>query len=122
MSYSNPASPSTPTAASTGVQLAHDSEVLIRTYIPPSPESGDGQAPPAYDPSVPVLPLPICIPQVSAKPTSLFARGYNEYLGSPEIGISQEVFLQFIDGLNLAITASPPLRVVDIIGKGIGFV
>ncbi|KAJ7590075.1 hypothetical protein C8J56DRAFT_752901, partial [Mycena floridula] len=30
--------------------------------------------------------------------------------------------IQFIDGLNIAIAANPPLRVVDIAGKGLGFV
>jgi hypothetical protein len=36
------------------------------------------------------------------------------------VGISQEQLLAFIDGLNLAITASPPLRVVDFAGEIVG--
>ena len=51
-----------------------------------------------------------------------FARGYNQVLGEPPIGISQEDFVRFLDGLNMAMTASPPLRIVDVVGKGIGFV
>ncbi|KAJ7739081.1 hypothetical protein DFH07DRAFT_752319 [Mycena maculata] len=38
------------------------------------------------------------------------------------VGIPQEKLLAFIDGLNLAMTASPPLRVVNLAGMVIGFV
>ncbi|KAJ7741978.1 hypothetical protein DFH07DRAFT_837188, partial [Mycena maculata] len=48
-----------------------------------------------------------------------FARGYNSALES--VNIPQEQLLAFIDGLNLAMTASTPLRVVNIAGLVIGF-
>ncbi|KAJ7461720.1 hypothetical protein B0H11DRAFT_2198587 [Mycena galericulata] len=38
------------------------------------------------------------------------------------VNIPQEQLLAFIDGLNLAMTASPPLRVVNLAGMVIGFV
>jgi hypothetical protein len=38
------------------------------------------------------------------------------------VDIFQEQLLAFIDGLNLAMTASPPLRVVNLAGMAIGFV
>ncbi|THU84222.1 hypothetical protein K435DRAFT_870493 [Dendrothele bispora CBS 962.96] len=57
---------------------------------------------------------------VSARFDSSFARGYNDAL--QDVGISEKMLLNFIDGLNLAIVASPPLRVVDVVGNIIGFV
>ncbi|KAK7442473.1 hypothetical protein VKT23_016070 [Stygiomarasmius scandens] len=68
------------------------------------------------------LPLPLCLPQVSisARFDSAFARGYNNVL--QDVEISEKMLLDFIDGLNLAIVASPPLRVVDVVGQIIGFV
>ncbi|KAJ3874211.1 hypothetical protein F5051DRAFT_455444 [Lentinula edodes] len=98
-----------------GIQLAHDADLLIRTYVPSSlslnqPYTG------------PPIPLPLCIPQVGVSPDehSTFARGYNEVLN--DTGIPQDVLLNFIDGLNMAIIASPPLRVVGTVGKVIGFI
>ncbi|KAK7442472.1 hypothetical protein VKT23_016069 [Stygiomarasmius scandens] len=68
------------------------------------------------------LPLPLCLPQISisARFDSAFARGYNNVL--QDVDISEKMLLDFIDGLNLAIVASPPLRVVDVVGQIIGFV
>ncbi|KAJ3867146.1 hypothetical protein EV359DRAFT_61728 [Lentinula novae-zelandiae] len=93
-----------------GIQLAHDADLLIRTYVPSSlslnqPYTG------------PPIPSPLCIPQVGVSPDehSTFARGYNEVLN--DTGIPQDVLLNFIDGLNMAIIASPPLRVVGTVGK-----
>ncbi|KAJ3735508.1 hypothetical protein DFJ43DRAFT_1036988 [Lentinula guzmanii] len=103
------------TGTSSGVQLARDANLLIRTYIPSSLS--------LHQPYIgPPIPLPFCIPQVSVNPNdqSTFARGYNDALN--DIGIPQDVFLNFIDGLNMAIIASPPLRVVDMAGKIIGFI
>ncbi|KAJ3734706.1 hypothetical protein DFJ43DRAFT_97126 [Lentinula guzmanii] len=106
------------TAKSTGIQLVHDADVLIQTYIP---AIFDADAPPYRQDDIPQI-LPLCIPRISvnANPASAFARGYNEALES--VGITQEMFLSFIDGLNLAIVASPPLRVVNVVGQIIGFV
>ncbi|GAW08273.1 hypothetical protein LENED_010327 [Lentinula edodes] len=103
------------TETHSGIQLAHDADLLIRTYVPSSlslnqPYTG------------PPIPLPLCIPQVGVSPDehSTFARGYNEVLN--DTGIPQDVLLNFIDGLNMAIIASPPLRVVGTVGKVIGFI
>ncbi|KAJ3782059.1 hypothetical protein GGU10DRAFT_276320 [Lentinula aff. detonsa] len=106
------------TAISTRIQLVHDADVLIQTYIP---AVSDADAPPYRQDDIPQI-LPLCIPRISvnANPASAFARGYNEALES--VGITQEMFLSFIDGLNLAIVASPPLRVVNVVGQIIGFV
>ncbi|KAJ3996000.1 hypothetical protein F5050DRAFT_1762764 [Lentinula boryana] len=105
------------TGTSSGVQLARDANLLIRTYIPSSLSLHQ----PHIGPPIPLV-RPFCIPQVSVNPNdqSTFARGYNDALN--DIGIPQDVFLNFIDGLNMAIIASPPLRVVDMAGKIIGFV
>uniref|UniRef100_A0A0W0FA02 Uncharacterized protein n=1 Tax=Moniliophthora roreri TaxID=221103 RepID=A0A0W0FA02_MONRR len=105
---------SAPQGYSSGVELTRDADLLIRSFLP----ERSGPEPPPYA----QLPQAVCLPQVSlhAKWDSAFARGYNHALG--DAGISQEDFLSFIDGLNLAIAASPPLRVVDFAGKIIGFV
>ncbi|KAF8825997.1 hypothetical protein F5879DRAFT_923037 [Lentinula edodes] len=110
--------PSPVTASSTGVQLVHDADFLIQTYIP---APSDAEAPPYRRDDIPQL-LPLCIPRisVSANPASAFARGYNPALDT--VGITQEMFLSFIDGLNLAIVASPPLRIVNVVGQLVGFV
>ncbi|KLO19417.1 hypothetical protein SCHPADRAFT_885332 [Schizopora paradoxa] len=63
---------------------------------------------------------PVCIPQMEVGFDMPFARAYPP--GLAELGISQEVFLDFIDGLNTAMIASPPLQVVDFAGLVIGFV
>ena len=105
--------PPTAGSASTGIQLTHDAELLIRRYLPSHSEAPREWA---------GLPFPLCIPQIASGSMQPIARGYNEILNDPQIGISQETFLDFLDGLNLAMTASPPLRVVDVVGMGIGFV
>ncbi|KAJ3809534.1 hypothetical protein EV368DRAFT_44032 [Lentinula lateritia] len=105
----------TPTGTSSGVHLAHDADLLIRTYISSSLSL-------AQPPTGLPIPLPLCIPQVSVNPNdqSAFARGYNDTL--KDVGIPQDVLLNFIDGLNMAIIASPPLRVVGMVGTIIGMV
>ncbi|KAJ3817282.1 hypothetical protein EV361DRAFT_811955 [Lentinula raphanica] len=122
-SQSSPPSPSSSppnsaTAKSTGIQLMHDADVLIRTYVPAPSEA---EAPPYRPDDVPQI-LPLCIPRISvnANPASAFARGYNAALET--VGITPEMFLSFIDGLNLAIVASPPLRIVNVVGQIVGFV
>ncbi|KAJ3887163.1 hypothetical protein GG344DRAFT_69041 [Lentinula edodes] len=105
----------TPTGTSSGVHLAHDADLLIRVYISSSLSL-------AQPPTGLPIPLPLCIPQVSVNPNdqSAFARGYNDTL--KDVGIPQDVLLNFIDGLNMAIIASPPLRVVGMVGTIIGMV
>ncbi|KAG9003693.1 hypothetical protein FRB93_010914 [Tulasnella sp. JGI-2019a] len=66
------------------------------------------------------LRLPLCIPQLSIGIEAPFARAYSSEL--IQSGIEQEDLLKFIDGLNTAMLASPPLRVLDTVGKVIGMV
>ncbi|THV06259.1 hypothetical protein K435DRAFT_789668 [Dendrothele bispora CBS 962.96] len=105
-----------------------DANLLIQTYLSSADEilvsSGcDEQAyteEPFVRPSRPNLSLPLCIPQTSigASFDSAFARGYSDAL--QDVGISEEMWLDFVDGLNLAIVSSPPLRVVDAAGQALG--
>ncbi|KAF8171961.1 hypothetical protein K438DRAFT_1981774 [Mycena galopus ATCC 62051] len=101
-----------------GIQLVRDADVLIQSFLPASesPASPHGQT---------GIPQPFCTPQIATSFDSPFARGYSPVLQS-SVGISQDQFLAFIDGLNLAMTASPPLRVAILIsfiaGMVIGFV
>ncbi|KAJ7459250.1 hypothetical protein FB451DRAFT_1046222 [Mycena latifolia] len=103
-----------PGAALSGRHLARDADYLIHSFLPPAAHS-----PPPNAPSG--LPLPFCIPQIAANFDSPFARGYSPVLQT-SVGISQEELLSFIDGLNLCISSSPPLRVVDFAGLVIGFI
>lgn len=90
-------------------ELEEEADLLIDTYLP----SRTAEAPPAYDGHAII---PFCIPQLGTNASAPFARGYNRALG-----ISQDDLLSFIDGLNLAMTSSPPLRIVDIAGKVVGY-
>ncbi|KLO19418.1 hypothetical protein SCHPADRAFT_935222 [Schizopora paradoxa] len=63
---------------------------------------------------------PVCLPQMERGFDMPFPRAYAPALA--DRGISQDVFLKFIDGLNAAMIASPPLQVVGLIGVVIGFV
>ncbi|KAJ6518804.1 hypothetical protein C8R45DRAFT_807032 [Mycena sanguinolenta] len=93
-------------------QLAHDADLLIEPFLPSSDTP--------HGPSA-GIPQPFCLPQIADSFGSPFVRGYNPMLESC-VGISQDQLLSFIDGLNLAMTASPPLRVVDLAGLVIGFI
>ncbi|KAK0195140.1 hypothetical protein F5146DRAFT_1024354 [Armillaria mellea] len=107
------ASPPPPAYSSaTGIQLARDAELLIQDFLP---------APNEYTGPSNGIPLPLCIPQIATKFDSPFSRGYNDVL-SEAVNIPQAELLAFIDGLNLAMTASPPLRVVDTAGMIIGLI
>ncbi|KAJ7172551.1 hypothetical protein C8R46DRAFT_1216361 [Mycena filopes] len=99
-------------SSSGGVQLDRDADFLVQSFLPPSPISHQGPA---------GIPLPFCTPQSADSFDAPFARGYNPALHD-SVGISQDQLLQFIDGLNLAITSSPPLRVVNLAGTVIGFI
>ncbi|KAJ6471195.1 hypothetical protein DFH09DRAFT_954494 [Mycena vulgaris] len=101
--------------SSSGIQFTRDADFLIQSFLPMPEPNG----PPPYDPSG--LPLPFCTPQIAIAFDSPFARGYSPELQT-STGISQAELLSFIDGLNLAMTASPPLRVVNFAGMVIGFV
>ncbi|THU98669.1 hypothetical protein K435DRAFT_837982 [Dendrothele bispora CBS 962.96] len=132
----SPPSDTSPVATSSGIQLRRDADLLIRHFLPPGPpervpsqdeqhrpdDHGESTNQETNRRTGNALPLPLCIPQisVSAEWDSAFARGYNDQLQS--LGISQQMLLNFIDGLNLAISASPPLRVVSLVGRAIGFV
>ncbi|KAG8991167.1 hypothetical protein FRB93_002872 [Tulasnella sp. JGI-2019a] len=74
-----------------------------------------------YQPSaIRPLHLPLALPQLMTGIDSPFARAYAPELA--EHGIEMMDWLKFCDGLNIAFTASPPLRVVDAAGMIIGFV
>lgn len=90
-------------------EAQEDSEFLVSAFLPPSTTAIS--APISY------VELPFCLPQLSNKYDSPFARGYNAAIQIPEGDL-----LAFIDGLNMAIIASPPLRVVDTVGMILGFV
>ncbi|KAL1738208.1 hypothetical protein HDZ31DRAFT_542, partial [Schizophyllum fasciatum] len=100
-------------SAPNGVQLVRDSQFLIDSFLPSTAcaTSRGGGA----------LPLPFCLPQISTGDGAPFARGYNETLHEAA-DLPMEDFLAFVDGLNLAIAASPPLRIVDLAGKILGLV
>ncbi|KAI5117563.1 hypothetical protein M0805_004476 [Coniferiporia weirii] len=85
-----------------------DAEALFSNFR--SPPSGGIQP----------LAMPLCLPQATSGPTSLFVRAYSRELQAS--GIEIDDWMRFVDGLNLAMTASPPLRVVDVAGMAIGFV
>ncbi|KLO19416.1 hypothetical protein SCHPADRAFT_924360 [Schizopora paradoxa] len=63
---------------------------------------------------------PICLPQMENGFDMPFARAYPP--GLADFGISKERFIEFLDGLNTAMIASPPLQVVDLVGFAVGFV
>ncbi|KLO04530.1 hypothetical protein SCHPADRAFT_947630 [Schizopora paradoxa] len=94
-------------------EVQHDAQVLIDSYI------GSIHYPASRPPSG-VLPLPFCLPQIGAGFDTPFARGYNGIL--QQIGIPPKTFLDFVDGLNMAMISSPPLQVIDKAGMVIGFV
>ncbi|KAI5835480.1 hypothetical protein K523DRAFT_291399 [Schizophyllum commune Tattone D] len=93
-----------------GVQLARDSQFLIDSFLPPTVS----QPSKLYR-----LPLPLCLPQIATG--SPFARGYNPILHQA-VDLPMEEFIAFLDGLNLAIVASPSLRVVSLAGKVLGLI
>ncbi|KAJ7132982.1 hypothetical protein C8R46DRAFT_1140224 [Mycena filopes] len=101
-----------PQASSSGVQFVRDADFLIQSFLPSSALAHQ---------STSGVPLPFCAPQIAAAFDSPFARGYNAALHD-SVGISQDQLLAFIDGLNLAMTSSPPLRVVNFAGMVIGFI
>ncbi|KAJ7718355.1 hypothetical protein DFH07DRAFT_784956 [Mycena maculata] len=99
-------------SASSGVNLPRDADFLIQSFLPPAPS----QLP--FEP--PRIPLPYCVPQLAPGVDAPFARGYNRVFDS--LNLPQDALLDFVDGLNLAITASTPLRVVDVAGRDLAFV
>lgn len=101
----------------TNLRLIHDTELLIQTYLPPS----DASLPFKELPEVPTATQAFCLPQLSVGFDTPFARGYNSELDTVA-GLRQEDVLKFIDGLNMAMTASPPLRVVALAGQVVGLV
>ncbi|KAJ7021593.1 hypothetical protein C8F04DRAFT_1049641 [Mycena alexandri] len=110
-SYSPPQGPP-PQAQGPSSEINHDADFLIQSFLPSSPVSHQGPS---------GIPLPFCSPQIADSFDAPFARGYNTALHD-SVGISQDQLLAFIDGLNLAMTSSPPLRVVNLAGMVIGFI
>ena len=92
--------------------VQHDAQVLIDSYIHTL------RYPEGFSPGT--LPHPFCLPQIGSGFDTPFARGYNGILH--QLGIPPKVFLDFVDGLNMAMISSPPLQVIDKAGKIIGFV
>ncbi|KAF8162454.1 hypothetical protein K438DRAFT_1942058 [Mycena galopus ATCC 62051] len=113
MEYYPPPAGSPPQVSTppSGVHLTRDADYLIESFLPAS------ASPPPYE--ISKLLCRIALP-TDAGFDAPFCRAYNPTLQS--VDITQEQLLSFIDGLNLAMTASPPLRVVNIVGMAIGFV
>lgn len=108
----SPAHQTPASSSGSGANLTRDAEFLIQSFLPAAPTILPFEAP--------RIPLPYCVPQLTAGFDTPFARGYNRAFES--LDLPQERFLDFIDGLNLAMTASPPMRVVDLAGHGIAYV
>lgn len=92
--------------------MQHDAQVLIDSFIRPI---GHPQARSASG-----LPVPFSLPQIGAGFDTPIARGYSPVLY--QVGIPPRTFLDFVDGLNMAMISSPPLQVIDRAGMLIGFV
>ncbi|KAJ7816975.1 hypothetical protein B0H14DRAFT_2374294 [Mycena olivaceomarginata] len=105
---SQPATPQ-PSSSGGGIELVRDADFLIQSFLPAAGSPVSPHAPTG-------IPQPFCTPQIAVSFDSPFARGYNPVLQN-SVGISQDQLLAFIDGLNLAMTSSPPLRVVNFAGK-----
>ena len=84
------------------VQHEKDSHTLIDTFLPST--STYHATPPKG-----ALTTPFCLPQILSGERTPFARGYSNVL-LESVDLSMDEFLSFIDGLNLAIVDSPPLR------------
>ena len=106
-SYPTMTSSSSPTATSKdsiddteSVQLEKDSHTLIDTFLPSTTYATSLKG---------LLTTPFCLPQILSGERTPFARGYSDVL-QEAVNLHMEEFLSFIDGLNLAIVNSPPLR------------
>ncbi|KAF8899667.1 hypothetical protein CPB85DRAFT_1327425, partial [Mucidula mucida] len=81
----------------------------------------DPAPPPSYaTASTPHLNKLVAVPQVKPSFDAPFIRAYPPYL--QECGISVEDWMDFCDGLNIAMIGSPPLAVADKVGMVVGFV
>ncbi|KAF9016843.1 hypothetical protein BDZ89DRAFT_1075250 [Hymenopellis radicata] len=81
----------------------------------------DPAPPPAYETApTPHLNKLVAVPQVKPSFDAPFIRAYPPSLQAS--GISVEDWMDFCDGLNIAMIGSPPLAVVDKVGMIIGFV
>nr|GAT59253.1 predicted protein [Mycena chlorophos] len=92
-------------------EMKRDAHFLARAFLPPPGSATTRPVAP--------LPLPLCLPQLNSTYGSPFVRAYSPVLEA--VDISQVQLLNFIDGLNAAITSSPPLRVVNWTGLILGF-
>ncbi|KZP01796.1 hypothetical protein CALVIDRAFT_594475 [Calocera viscosa TUFC12733] len=122
-------------AQEAGYNLPHDYHDDASSSHAHPRDIGDGEAPEyteeeaaALWPNMPrapparseKLPLPVAVPQLTGKYDSAFVRAYCAQLQAAGVGMQE--WLDFCDGLNIAMVASPPLRVVDKAGMIIGFV
>lgn len=84
--------------------LRRDTQTLLKIFLP----AGPAESPSSKFPRIP----PLCIPQLPGSFDAPFARGFSGQLDA-SLGISQDDFLSFLDGFNLAFIASPPTWIVD---------
>ncbi|KAJ3981473.1 hypothetical protein F5890DRAFT_1417583 [Lentinula detonsa] len=105
------ASSSYPEIPSSSSQITQDAEILVQTYL----------SHPLNGPSFKQEILPLAIPQITFDDhqEASFARGHSPALG--EVGLTQQVMLSIIDGLNLAMAANPPIRIVGTSGPVAGY-
>ncbi|KAF8307280.1 hypothetical protein DL93DRAFT_136346 [Clavulina sp. PMI_390] len=101
--------PSPPSATTPQIYTEADAATLFGTP-PPAPNRA----------SIQRLSLPVALPQTRVAYDAPFVRGWNQELALS--GVHQDEWLAFLDGLNIAMTTSPPLRVIGAAGQIIGFV
>ncbi|KAF9070706.1 hypothetical protein BDP27DRAFT_583683 [Rhodocollybia butyracea] len=92
---------------------ADDAEILVQAYLPPPDDE-----PSSHTES---LSPPLAIPQVTSDELqdATFPRSYNSAF--EKFGLSQKVMVSFIEGLNLAMATSLPLRVVGASSTIVGY-
>ncbi|KAF7326037.1 hypothetical protein MKEN_00454600 [Mycena kentingensis (nom. inval.)] len=102
--------PTTGSEPKSKAKVKKDAKFLADAFLPP----------PDARPTLPIYapPRAFCLPQLTSTFDAPFVRAYSPALEDADI--SQAQLLAFVDGLNVAITASPPLRVLDWSGAILG--
>ncbi|KIY70236.1 hypothetical protein CYLTODRAFT_442133 [Cylindrobasidium torrendii FP15055 ss-10] len=109
--------------------MSHSAMILT----PASPQANDDDilslfSPPPYAntppyseqvPQRPTLPKLVALPQTQTEFDASFVRAYPPSL--QPFSVSVQEWMQFCDGLGIAMAGSPPLAVVNTVGKIIGF-